>query len=401
MHCHQEKVKIVLPLKMVAIDLPDWGKKFGVNGHMLVPQECVGSEKDRWEQVDWWLAMFLLLEGWHERLWEQKHGTIHSYSFRLKGWDSRAWDHAWVNRIALFLKRWFCKDFKKEDEFFGTPPKSKILLSHDVDAVCKTLPIRMKQSAFIFFNSGRSLVRGEIPSGVRYLSKGIKFFLSNENWWIFDKLLDLEQENKIKAVYNFYADSRPKSFRRWLMDPSYNVSTENLKELFVKLRSKGHEIGIHPTYDCWQDTKLLEKQKNLLEENAEIKITKCRQHWLRFSWEKTWQTQSEAGIKEDSTLMFNDRPGFRNSSCITWKPWCTNYNKPSDVLSTGSVLMDSHLYDYENLDFSSRTKIIRRWTREINETLGECYLLWHPQTLTKDYGWSDGFKMILKTIAEK
>ena len=42
-----------------------------------------------------------MLEGWHERIWEKVHGCIHSYSFRLKGWDTRAWDHAWVNRCYL------------------------------------------------------------------------------------------------------------------------------------------------------------------------------------------------------------------------------------------------------------------------------------------------------------
>ena len=50
-----------------------------------------------------------MLECWHERIWEKKFGPIHSYSFRLKGWDNRVWDYAWVNRIALFLKSWSIK----------------------------------------------------------------------------------------------------------------------------------------------------------------------------------------------------------------------------------------------------------------------------------------------------
>lgn len=402
-HCQQEKVKIVLPLKMVAIDLPEWGEKFGVKGHLLVPQECVGSPKveNSWEQVDWWLAMFLLLEGWHERLWEQKYGTIHSYSFRLKGWDSRAWDQAWVNRMALFLREWFHVDFKRKDVFLGKLPKAKILLSHDIDAVAKTFPIRLKQTAFNFFNFIRLFLNGKFLISFSYLKKGIRFFLSKNDWWFFNKLLEAEENNNIRAVYNFYADNRRKSLNRWLMDPHYNISSNKLNELFIRLKLKGHEIGIHPTFDCWKDPNLLEKQKSLLESKADVEITKCRQHWLRFSWKDTWDAQSEAGIKEDSTLMFNDRAGFRNSSCITWKPWSTNKNEPCGLRCTTSVIMDSHLYDYETLNASQRSNLIHKLSNEIKSVSGESYYLWHPQTLTKDYGWGDGFDMVLEVITRK
>ena len=71
------------------------------------------------KKVDWWTAIFLLMEGWHERIWEKTRGVIHSYSFKLKDWDTRAWDHAWVNRIALFLRKWFLLHFDKRESFWG------------------------------------------------------------------------------------------------------------------------------------------------------------------------------------------------------------------------------------------------------------------------------------------
>src|SRR5262245_13354113 len=94
-----------LPLRMREVVLPDWASPLGVDGVLLVPREACDETSD-WRQVDWWLALFMLLEAWHERAWEQHHGTIHSYSFRLTGWDRRVWERAWVNRIALFLREW-------------------------------------------------------------------------------------------------------------------------------------------------------------------------------------------------------------------------------------------------------------------------------------------------------
>ena len=98
-------IRISIPLKLASIELPSWAKKCAVNNYILVPIESV-KENNSWEMVDWWLASFLMLECWHEREWESKNGIIHSYSFRLKEWDKRVWEHAWVNRIGMFLRTW-------------------------------------------------------------------------------------------------------------------------------------------------------------------------------------------------------------------------------------------------------------------------------------------------------
>ena len=73
----QPAVACCLPLRLVSVPLPEWGCACGVEGAILVPQEARQTGSD-WRQVDWWLAAFLLLEGWHERLWEEQHGPIHS-----------------------------------------------------------------------------------------------------------------------------------------------------------------------------------------------------------------------------------------------------------------------------------------------------------------------------------
>lgn len=396
----QVNLKLSLPLQLEEIAMPAWATDLGIDGQLLVPKESVKSSSNQfnWEHVDWWLAIFLLLEGWHERHWEKAKGVIHSYSFKLKGWDKRAWEHAWVNRIALFLRKWLGIILNKTDKYLGPLPKARIFLSHDVDAVSKTMPIRLKQSAFNFFNFSRSLLNGNFHRSTKFLIKGVRFLFINEEWRFFEKLLKLEKEKGIKAVYNLCADPRKKDLKGWFMDPIYDISSPMIQKLCSKIIEGGHEIGIHPTYDCWKDGLLLKKQKVFLEKNVGIKINKCRQHWLRFSWKDTWMMQMKAGIQTDTTLAFNDRPGFRNSSCLTWEPWGTKNEKRLSFKCTNTTLMDSHLFDYNDLSSEERVKEINRLRGECNDVFGQCYFLWHPQTLSKDYDWEDTFFELIKNI---
>jgi hypothetical protein len=230
------------------------------------------------------------------------------------------------------------------------------------------------------------------------LANGIKFLFSNDDWWIFDKLLTVEKAAGVSAVYHFYSDQRPKTLKRWFMDPSYDISSNRIKSLLYELKDTGHEIGLHPTYGSWKDSELLRTQKKILEETLGSKVTSCRQHWLRFSWKDTWLKQTEAGLKYDSTLMFNDRSGFRNSCATNWKPWNQIDNKVHSITCTTTVLMDSHLFDYNDFNKVERNSYLRFWVMECKEIGGRISLLWHPHTLSKDYGWLENFEDLINII---
>ena len=148
-----------LPPEFTEIPLPAWAVDLGVNGCMLIPTFCLKPLKEPARQhVDWLSACYWYLNGLAEREFERKHGSIHPYRFRLRGWDARMWEYAWVNRIALFLRRYVANNAdRQENELFGQLPDEHITLTHDVDSINKTFNIRFKQSAFHLFNSLRNL----------------------------------------------------------------------------------------------------------------------------------------------------------------------------------------------------------------------------------------------------
>ncbi len=397
----KKNITIKMPLKLAEITLPDWGSHCGVNGIIMVPLEvCNDPNEKNWQKVDWWMGAFILLEAWHERVYEMINGPIHSYSFRLKRWDTRAWDYAWVNRIGMFLRSWAAQ-IKKESEttLFGEIPECEVIITHDVDAVAKTLPIRLKQSAFNFFNFLRSIYNREWKNTLPSFKKSLTLLLGTDNWWKLDEVLQIEKESGIKSHFNFYADSRKKTLKRWLFDPSYDIADEKLGIFIMNALKDDFIIGLHPTYDAWESEGEIYRQLHLLEEKTKNKITTCRQHWLRFSWNKTWEAQEKSGIKLDTTIMFNDRPGFRLSIAIPYQPWNAIKNSEHSLYSLPTVLMDSHLYDYKSFTDKEREIQMNRWINEIKNVHGIAAVLWHPHTLSRDYGWQKGFTYLVNLIA--
>ena len=389
---------IQLPLQLAEIDLPVWANEAGVNGKILVPAELC----EDWKNVDWWMAAFLLLESWHERVFESNNGTIHSYSFRLKNWDTRAWDHAWVNRIGLLLRKWAANENTiNEASMFGNLPAAHFIMTHDVDAVNKTMAIRFKQSAFNVFNGLRSLTKGKISTSFKKISKAATFFFGNQNWWQLDATWQLEKQYGIKSIFNFYADTRKKTVKRWLFDPGYSVNDKRVSSFIKNAAANGWTIGLHPAFDSWCDAALIGDQRKHISAISGKNVTTCRQHWLRFSWQHTWTAQQKAGLIADTTLMFNDRSGFRVSAALQWKPWNTGTSSSHNILTLPTVIMDSHLFDYKAMNENERCNYIKKWMNEVQAVGGTVALLWHPHTLAIDYGWGNTFEFLLKEMKSR
>jgi hypothetical protein len=391
--------RIQLPLKLVSIELPHWATQCGIDGHILVPKEATIAGST-WDRVDWWLALYLLLECWHERMFEEQFGKpIHSYSNRLKNWDTRAWDYAWVNRIALFFRLWTEQIQESTQlELFGELPKPKFHLTHDVDAIKKTFPIRLKQCAFNIYNGVKNLCKLNFIGFLQNIRVAYRFLLTKGDWWTFDEILKQESAAGLHATFHFYSDNRNKTWLSWLMDPGYDTSSKIVRQLFETIQTAGGSIGLHPSFCAWKKPELIRAQREQLEADAKVSIQTCRQHWLRFSWSKTWAAQEQAGIVQDTTLMFNNRSGFRASAALSWNPWNTQKDTQHIILSVPTVLMDSHFYDYAERSMHEIKCELHHWIDECVAVNGEIALLWHPHTLSKDYDWKSGFDMLINAI---
>ena len=392
--------------ELVEVNLPPWARDCGVDGMLLVPALAMGAEAaepgEGWRAIDWWTAAAWYLSGSAERAHENAHGPIHSYSYRLGPLDPRAFEHAWVNRIALFLRRWAARESgRDETELFGPRPTGRILLTHDVDALAKTLAIRFKQSAFRGFRALRLSIRGELRRARGVAASAASFAFGSGTYDRIDEVANAVEAAGHRSLFFIHARRGWRGPVDALLDPGYPLDTPGLGGRLRGLVARGHEVGVHPSYSSWNDATRLGEERAAVGKLVSGEVRACRQHWMRFSWTHTWAAQEQAGFSLDSTLGFNDRPGFRVSAALRHRPWNAKAGEPHRLEVLPLMVMDSHLYDYAELDPSARGSRLRHFIDEVRAVGGEAAILWHPHTLSTDYGWQSGFEEMLEVMGAR
>jgi hypothetical protein len=363
----------------------------------------VSGQGSPWEKTDWFGVIHWYLQGLAERAFEAAHRPIHSYSVRLKNWDTGIWRRAWVNRVALFLRRWAAiRANEDEERLFGKLPEPEIILTHDVDAIYKTPAIRVKQTVFKCFNALKWLARGKLIKALCGIREACRFFVISADYWCFDEIVRIEEAASMKSIFLFYGGigGWRRSLAEILLDPAYNVEENRIQNLIRSLHARGWEIGLHPSFYTWSKPQPILDECQRLENALQTDVKTCRQHWLRFSWSRTWAAQEEAGIERDFTLGFNDRPGFRNGAALGFRPLNGGLKCPLSITLFPMVLMDSHLYDYRNMSDEDRRREIRYWIDEIRAVRGVGSVIWHQQVFSEDYGWGHCYKYLLEYLSQ-
>lgn len=331
------------------------------------------------------------LEEWES---EQKGKYIYSYSCNHPRKNKMVWKIPVVNYLFNELENKI--KMRYPEAAFDDNKKPVIEFSHDVDYIYKTCQLRIKQTAFNLYNCFKSLLGFNFNEIFIKFKKSLDFAIKDCDYWCFDCWEELEKKLNIKSVYYFFAkpdNSNLFNLKQWLIDPSYNISkNERLKNKCKELISNGHGIGMHGSYFSANHEELFRREKEILETSINNDIIKSRQHWLNYYEGKTPYIFLSSGIKEDSTLGFNDIPGFRAGIASKYNPYDHKNKKAFSFKEIPFVLADSHLYDYSN---NFRIEGLQWLFEAIDKVKNFAISLnWHQRAISYDYQWENSFKKI-------
>lgn len=253
-------------------------------------------------------------------------------------------------------------------------------VSHDVD-----MPGRYAfASTFkMFRRMAGDLLRGNIKNFFcaplckwRAKSKISKFDPANTFEWIMDVS---EQHGVVSAFYFICGRTDP------ALDGDYEIEHLAIRKLLLTIHRRGHEIGLHPSYNTYKSLPILLKEAERLrkvcaQEGISQTVWGGRMHYLRWAHPQTLLAWEAAGMQYDSTLGYADVPGFRCGTCFEYPAFDPKEHKILNIRIRPLIAMEVSIMDGHYLGLGATEEAFLKFKelKDICRVAGGSFtLLWH------------------------
>jgi hypothetical protein len=209
----------------------------------------------------------------------------------------------------------------------------------------------------------------------------------------YDHILDLSKQLQLPLLFFFLLGNRNQYNR------NLNAGSRVLRQLIQRLRGEA-TIGIHPSYYADADEALLNKEKKKLEIILGQPVVRSRQHYLRLQWPHTYRQLCAAGIKEDYTMGYAEKPGFRAGTCTPFYWFDLLANKSTTLTIFPFAFMEgSFAEDMRQLPEQAR-KTMLQLLAEVKKVNGFFSCIWHNHTLS-DEGFWKGWRQVHDAVCRE
>jgi hypothetical protein len=182
-----------------------------------------------------------------------------------------------------------------------------------------------------------------------------------------------------------------------------NVSTGSsaFQRLLKSLDGKGG-VGIHPSLSSNKHPERLGSEYKGLCHVLGRQVTVSRQHFLKVSFPRTYNSLLRLGITDEYSMGFAAHPGFRAGIAIPYPFYDLSRNEQTSLIIHPVALMDVTLRDYLRLSREESLETIARIVHTIKESGGEFVSLWHNESLGdagRWKGWRGVYEEMLRIAA--
>ena len=170
------------------------------------------------------------------------------------------------------------------------------------------------------------------------------------------------------------------------LDPGFPLGHPAWRRLWRGLPADTR-LGIHPSYHSAERPELIAAEVEALREGSGREVVTSRQHFLRLRLPTTFRTLIDCGIREDHTLMWPDRAGFRAGTARSF-PWYDLRREEATALR----LVPPHAMDVTARYYGglSPKLAVQAWAalaRECAASGTGLRCIWHNSNLGPWHGW--------------
>ena len=252
--------------------------------------------------------------------------------------------------------------------------KANFVPTHDVDEIWRfhSLPASIK-----------SILGGDI-----ILRKSLKIALHSIKELAFSRLkperdpyylacrrlMDISLKNGLISTFYFlgYGDEK---------DRRYDIMQPSVHQLMKEIDRNHCVVGFHGGFGTYNDGDVYTAQKSRVNQAYGQNTRVGRQHYLCFDAGKTPKIWEENGIREDQTLSFFDREGFRCGTCHPYPLYDFKEDHPLSVIERPLLLMDGTVREYRHLSIEEALSSARTIWERVLAVRGDFVILWHNNSI--------------------
>jgi hypothetical protein len=303
-----------------------------------------------------------------------------SHAFKHKYLDRPIVDE-WIYILAQIIKRVWPQIGIKSNQF-------EVVLSHDVD-----LPSRY---CFRSYKSCFKAILGDIVKYKNYKAALLApYILANtqnkllriDPFNTFQWIMEKSEQNNLASTFFFICGKKRTKF-----DAGFPPGHPVIRNLMREINQRGHSIGVHPTYLCYNNADYLAEEVNelkkiFLEEKINQGLLGSRMHFLRWRQPETLRILNDIGLDYDFSLGYADSPGYRCGTSFEYNAIDPIEKKALKIRLKPLIVMETSIFNkkYQGLDYNSLAlrKLINIKSN-CKKVGGRFAMLWHNSELFTD-----------------
>lgn len=339
--------------------------------------------------IDIFSSCFFMLTRWEENVKKK----LDKFS-RFPASESLAYKSDFLNRAIVneylemlwnMLKFLDFEKNRKSREF-------NVMLTHDIDfLLLSKTPLKIIIKTLL----GDILKRKNFKLALSYMCDYIRS-LSSKNkdpYNTFSYLMDLSEKINLKSYFFFMGKGTS------IYDNNYILNDKYLKEIIIKIQEREHYIGIHPTFNSYNNNEQFKSEKLELESAFDKSLTFGREHYLRFEVPTTWQIWEDNAMQWDSTLYYPEKEGFRCGTCYEFSVFNILSRKKLNLKEKPLIFMDGFTSYQNNPDANDVLENVTNLINIVKKYEGTFIMLWHNCSFN-NREWKN-YKFLYENILDK
>jgi len=207
----------------------------------------------------------------------------------------------------------------------------------------------------------------------------------------YDKQRKIHQTYKIIPNYFFLLGDYGKYDR--------NLAYNN-QHLVKLVKSLGEEatIGLHPSYGSNASESKLLQEKKRLEGILCRQVTKSRQHYIKLTLPDTYRNLLKAGIREDYSMGYTTRIGFRAGTCNSFLFFDLEKDTTTELRVYPFAFMDSTLKFFLKVRSKEVINYLTPIVNDVKRVGGQLIFIFHNESLGNERQWKNWGEIYEKVI---